>query len=40
MAAGNNLLRDFFTSIAQGKDVNESASNYGAQLEDILNKKA
>ncbi len=39
VAAGNNLLRDFFTSIAQGKDVETSAADYGAQLEDILNKK-
>ncbi len=37
VAAGNNLLRDFFTSIAQGKDVTETASSYGIQLEDILN---
>ena len=37
VAAGNNLLRDFFTTIAQGKDVEASTTDYGAQLEDILN---
>ncbi len=37
VAAGNNVLRDFFTTIAQGKDVASSASDYGIQLEDILN---
>ena len=37
VAAGNNLLRDFYTTIAQGKDVETSAADYGAQLEDTLN---
>lgn len=37
VAAGDNLIRDFFTSIAQGQDVSATAADYGAQLAEILN---
>ena len=37
VAAGNNFVRDFFTSIAQGQDVDTSAAEYGQKLEGILN---
>lgn len=39
VAAGNNFVRDFYTTIAQGQDVKASATDYGKQLEDILNSK-
>ncbi len=37
VAAGDNFVRDFYTTIAQGQDVEKSAADYGAQLQDILN---
>lgn len=38
VAAGNNLLRDFYTTVAQGKEVKEAAAEYGAKLDEVLNK--
>lgn len=37
VAAGDNVIRDFFTAIAQGGDVQATAKDYGTRLADILN---
>lgn len=39
VATGNNLVRDFWTALAQGADVNATAKDYGAQLATVLNSK-
>ncbi len=37
VASGNNLIRDFWTAIAQGGDVASVAADYGSQVQDVLN---
>ncbi|MGV8845173.1 extracellular solute-binding protein [Tessaracoccus sp.] len=39
VATSNNFVRDFLTTIAQGKDVSSTTADYGVQLTDILNSK-
>lgn len=39
VASGNNVVRDFWTALAQEDDVQAVADRYGQQLEDILNSK-
>ena len=36
MASGNNLVRDFFTELAQGGDVETTAQTYNATLQETL----
>lgn len=37
VASGNNLIRDFWTAIAQGGDVAAVAEDYGQQVQGVLN---
>ena len=39
VVAGDNVIRDFFTEIAQGKDVKTVAKDAGAKLDTTLNKQ-
>ena len=39
VVAGDNVIRDFFTEIAQGKDVKTVAKDAGAKLDSTLNKQ-
>lgn len=39
VVAGDNVIRDFFTEIAQGKDVKTVAKEAGAKLDTTLNKQ-
>ena len=39
VVAGDNVIRDFFTEIAQGKDVKTVAKAAGAKLDTTLNKQ-
>ena len=39
VVAGDNVIRDFFTEIAQGKDVKTVAKDAGAKLDATLNKQ-
>src|SRR5699024_12313903 len=36
VASGNNLVRDFFTELAQGGDVETTAQTYNATLQETL----
>ncbi|ATG53029.1 sugar ABC transporter substrate-binding protein [Brachybacterium vulturis] len=38
-AAADSFVRNFYTTIAQGGDVNSSAADYGQKIEDILNEE-
>jgi N,N'-diacetylchitobiose transport system substrate-binding protein len=37
VAMGDNIVRDFFTRLAQGEDVPAVAEEFGAQLDEVLN---
>ncbi|QPL06727.1 extracellular solute-binding protein [Actinomyces respiraculi] len=39
VATSNNLIRDFYTALAQGNEVEATAAEYGQKIEDILNSK-
>ncbi|UQN28644.1 extracellular solute-binding protein [Brachybacterium kimchii] len=39
VAMGDNIVRDFYTKIAQGKDVKSTADEFSGQLDDVLNDK-